>query len=77
MAITIEKLLEVEGAELVGGNVVAGIMADRKVLARTDENGVLTVTDDGQAAVEALKKPKAAAKEEKPADPAKAPDAAK
>lgn len=75
MAITIEKLLEVEGAELVGGNVVAGIMGDRKMLARTNEDGVLVVTDAGQAAVEALEKPKkAAAKEAK--EEAKAPEAA-
>ncbi len=73
MAITIEKLLEVPGAELVGGNVVAGVMGDRKTLARTNEEGVLTVTDDGQAAIEAMEKPKKAAKEVK--DETKTPEA--
>ena len=80
MSITIEKLLEVPGAELVGGNVVAGIMADRKTLGRTNEDGVLTVTKEGQEAVEALEKPKKAAKEVKAPEgttpDAKAPDAA-
>lgn len=48
MAITLEKFVEVTGAEEVAGNVIVGAMAGRKLVGRV-EAGVFSLNDAGQA----------------------------
>lgn len=68
MAITLEKFIEMTNAEEVGGNVIVGVMADRKVVGKV-ESGVFNLNDDGKALVAELEekaegKKSAAAKKE-------------
>jgi len=62
MAMTIEEFVEKSGAEVVGGNVIVGLMADRKIVGAI-ENGSFNLNADGQAILTALEagKPDAAA----------------
>lgn len=71
MAYTKEDLLKLEGAEVVGGNVVHGLLADRVFVGKISEEGVFSITPEGEerlAALEEASKPKAKAKKaEEPA----------
>ena len=62
MAYSKEDLLKLEGAEVVGGNVIHGIMADRVFVGKVNDEGVFYITDEGEArlkAAEEAAKPKA------------------
>ena len=47
MAITLEKFVEVTGAEEVAGNVIVGIMSTRKIVGSV-AGGVFSLTDEGK-----------------------------
>lgn len=59
---TIEEFVEKSKAEVVGGNIIVGVMADRKIVG-VIENGTFNLNADGQAIQAALEagKPNAAA----------------
>lgn len=48
MAISFEQFMEATGAELVAGNIIVGIMADRKKVGSLDDDGVFNLNDDGK-----------------------------
>lgn len=54
MAYSKEDLLKLEGAEVVGGNVIHGVMADRVFVGKVNDEGVFYITDEGQARLAAL-----------------------
>ena len=62
MAMTIEEFVTKTGGEVVGGNVIVGIMSTRKIVGVV-ENGTFNLNADGQAILTALEagKPDAAA----------------
>lgn len=68
MAYSREEVAEKLNAEVVGGNLIVGERADRKFVGKTSEEGVFTITEDGEALLAALedetKVTKKAAKEE-------------
>ena len=68
MAYSREEVAEKLNAESVGGNLIVGERADRKFVGKTSEEGVFTITEDGEALLAALedetKVTKKAAKEE-------------
>lgn len=53
MAMTMEEFVKRTDAEVVGGNVIVGVMTERKVIASVIE-GVFTLNADGQAVLAAL-----------------------
>jgi len=53
MAMTMEEFVKRTSAEVVGGNVIVGQMADRKIIASVIE-GLFTLNADGQAVLAAL-----------------------
>ena len=66
MAISLEKFVELTNAEEVGGNIIVGVMADRKIVG-TVENGVFNLNEEGQKLAEELEaKKKPEPKAEKP-----------
>ena len=52
MAMTFDQFMEASGAEFVAGNIIHGIMADRKFLGTYD--GVFQLNEAGQAMLEEL-----------------------
>lgn len=65
MAYSKEDLLKLDGAEVVGGNVIHGILADRAFVGKINDEGVFYITEEGEkrlAAMEEAAKPKAKAK---------------
>jgi hypothetical protein len=54
MAISFEQFMEATGAELVAGNIIVGIMADRKKVGSLDDDGVFNLNDDGKALAEEI-----------------------
>jgi hypothetical protein len=52
MAMTFDQFMEASGAEFVAGNIIHGIMADRKILGTYD--GVFQLNEAGQAMLEEL-----------------------
>jgi hypothetical protein len=52
MAMTFDDFMEASGAEFVAGNIIHGIMADRKFLGTYD--GVFQLNEAGQAMLEQL-----------------------
>jgi hypothetical protein len=52
MAMTFDDFMEASGAEFVAGNIIHGIMADRKILGTYD--GVFQLNEAGQAMLEEL-----------------------
>lgn len=75
MALSFEKFMELSGADLVAGNIIVGIMADRKKVGTLGDDGVFNLNDDGKALAEELEAPKAAkAPKAKKADTAEAAD---
>ena len=72
MAYSREEVAEKLNAEVVGGNLIVGERGDRVFVGKTSEEGVFTITEEGEAklaALEAAAKPasKKAAKVEEPA----------
>lgn len=53
MAMTMEEFVKRTGAEVVGGNVIVGQMAERKIVANVLE-GIFTLNADGQVILAAL-----------------------
>jgi hypothetical protein len=71
MAYSREEVAEKLNAEVVGGNLIVGERADRVFVGKTSEEGVFTITEEGEAllaALEAAPKPvsKKATKVEEP-----------
>lgn len=52
MAMTFDQFMEASGAEFVAGNIIHGIMAERKFLGTYD--GVFQLNEAGQAMLEEL-----------------------
>lgn len=74
MALSYEQFMEATGADLVAGNIIVGIMGDRKKVGSLGDDGVFNLNDDGKALadeLEAAKAPKAP--KAKKADAAEAP----
>lgn len=59
MALSFEKFMELSGADLVAGNIIVGIMADRKKVGTLGDDGVFNLNDEGKALAEELEAPKA------------------
>lgn len=72
MALSFEKFMEVSGADLVAGNIIVGIMGDRKKVGTLGDDGVFNLNDEGKALAEELEAPKVA--KPKKADAAKTAD---
>ncbi len=53
MAMTMDEFVKRTSAEVVGGNVIVGQMAERKIIASVIE-GIFTLNADGQAVLAAL-----------------------
>jgi hypothetical protein len=49
MAIGFDQFMEATGAELVAGNIIVGIMANRKKVGSLNDDGVFNLNDDGKA----------------------------
>jgi len=58
MALSFEKFMEVSGADLVAGNIIVGVMGDRKKVGSLGDDGVFNLNDDGKALAEELEAPK-------------------
>jgi phosphosulfolactate synthase (CoM biosynthesis protein A) len=48
MAISFEQFMEATGAEICAGNIIIGIMADRRIIGRLESDGVFSLTDEGK-----------------------------
>jgi hypothetical protein len=53
MAMTFEQFMEASGSEYVAGNIIRGIMADRKIIG-TYDGGKFQLNEDGQLLLEEL-----------------------
>ena len=62
MALSFEKFMEMSGADLVAGNIISGIMGDRKKVGTLGDDGVFNLNDDGKAMAEELEAVAAAPK---------------
>jgi hypothetical protein len=65
MAYSKEDLLKLDGAEVVGGNIIHGTLADRVFVGKINDEGVFYITPEGEErlkAAEEAAKPKAKAK---------------
>lgn len=62
MAYTFDEVREKLNAEIVGGNLITGILDKRVFVGKVDENGVFDVTPEGKEMLDALNKPKATKK---------------
>ena len=60
MALSYEQFMEASGAELCAGNIIVGIMGDRKKVGSLGDDGVFNLNDDGKALADELEAPKAA-----------------
>jgi len=49
MALSYEQFMEATGAELVAGNIIVGVMADRKKVGALGDDGVFNLNDEGKA----------------------------
>lgn len=58
MALSFEKFMELSGADLCAGNIIVGIMGDRKKVGSLGDDGVFNLNDDGKALAEELEAPK-------------------
>lgn len=72
MAYSREQVAEKLNAEVVGGNLIVGERANRVFVGKTSEEGVFTITEEGEAMLAALETvtkivSKKAAKVEEPA----------
>mgnify|MGYP006266778327 CR=1 FL=1 len=54
MALSYEQFMEASGAELVAGNIIVGIMGDRKKVGSLGDDGVFALNDDGKALAEQI-----------------------
>jgi hypothetical protein len=49
MAISFEQFMEATGAEICAGNIIVGIMGDRRKVGELGTDGVFSLTDEGKA----------------------------
>lgn len=49
MALNFEQFMEATGAELVAGNIIVGLMANRKKVGALSDDGVFNLNDEGKA----------------------------
>jgi hypothetical protein len=61
MAWSFEEVIEKTGADVVGGQLIVGILENRKMIGFM-ENGAFTITEEGKEYLAALDKPKATRK---------------
>lgn len=54
MALSYEQFMEASGAELCAGNIIVGIMGDRKKVGTLSDDGVFNLNDEGKALAEDL-----------------------
>ncbi|NBS70398.1 hypothetical protein EBT31_16025 [bacterium] len=54
MALSYEQFMEATGAELVAGNIIVGIMSERKKVGALGDDGVFSLNDDGKALAEQI-----------------------
>lgn len=54
MALSFEKFMELSGADLCAGNIIVGIMGDRKKVGSLGDDGVFNLNDEGKALAEEL-----------------------
>lgn len=54
MALSKEEVAKKLNAESVGGNLIVGERADRVFVGKTSEEGVFTITEEGEALLAAL-----------------------
>lgn len=76
MPVSYEQFMEATGAELVCGNIIVGVMADRRKVGDISDDGVFNLNDDGKAMVaeiEAGQKPSTATRKKKAAAEPEAP----
>ena len=70
MAYSREEVASKLNAEVVGGNLIVGERADRVFVGKTSEDGVFTITEEGEAMLAALEAaPKASKKTAKTEEP--------
>lgn len=73
MAVSYEQFMEATGAELVCGNIIVGIMADRRKLGEVTDEGVFNLNDEGKALlaeIEVGEKPASTRRKKAVAEPA-------
>jgi hypothetical protein len=68
MAYSREEVAEKLNAEMVGGNLIVGERADRVFVGKTNEDGVFTITEEGEAKLAALEVTPKAVKKAKTED---------
>jgi hypothetical protein len=54
MAYTKEDLLKLDGAEVVGGNIIHGTLGNRVFVGKISEEGVFFITPEGEERLRAL-----------------------
>jgi hypothetical protein len=54
MAYTKEDLLKLDGAEVVGGNIIHGVLGNRVFVGKISEEGVFFITPEGEERLRAL-----------------------
>ena len=54
MALSYEQFMEATGAELCAGNIIVGIMGERKKVGALGDDGVFSLNDEGKALAEEL-----------------------
>lgn len=54
MALSFEKFMEMSGADLCAGNIIVGMMGDRKKVGTLGDDGLFNLNDDGKALADEL-----------------------
>lgn len=54
MAISFEQFMEATGAEICAGNIIIGIMSDRRKVGELGTDGVFSLTDEGKTMAEEI-----------------------
>ncbi len=67
MAYTKQDLMKLDGAEVVGGNIIHGALGNRVFVGKISEEGVFFITPEGEARLKALEESPAEAVEAAPA----------
>ena len=68
MAYTFDEVQQKLDAEIVAGNLICGVSANRVFVGKTNEDGMFEITPEGKAMLEALNKEKPAKKGKAKAD---------
>ena len=54
MAISFEQFMEATGAEICAGNIIIGVMSDRRKVGELGPDGVFSLTDEGKTMAEEI-----------------------